>query len=240
MAFFELLEERIKDFSEILDLIENVLNETLASYTASRIIQLLAEYRPQRLKALIPRLLEEDPTFIKVYSVQNYVNKHYQNLLTPFLSKNTYKGRFSEGERSITLSIDNGFHRWTVTQQEIFAQVRIRNLTEPERPVGGLPDDIEKLAGLCFVDASHIIAFTRDERHAVRAAALRSLAKLDGGQGIPTIREALDDERAPDIIHSLRGCLDRMSKLEALKLLQSVPTTKVTVAKGIIRSMGDL
>jgi hypothetical protein len=66
------------------------------------------------------------------------------------------------------------------------------------------------------------------------------LGTLDAGQGIPTLLEALNDERARIAIYALRYALLRMPQNEALTILRSVPQTQVTVAKEVMRLMGDL
>nr|GFD60951.1 hypothetical protein [Tanacetum cinerariifolium] len=77
-------------------------------------------------------------------------------------------------------------------------------------------------------------------RLAVRDTALRALAHLDGGQGVPVLVAALDDVRARVAIYALRSALLEMPAAQALALLQAVPTEKVTVAKEVLRLLGDL
>ena len=240
ISLAEDLEDRVKEFPELLDILEQVLKETRVEYIASDIIYLLAKYRPQRLRMLAPHLLKEDPTFINLDRMKDYVHTHCQNLLTPFLSNKAYEGRFSKGKVGFVPCIYKGFQRWTMTQQETFARTQVEIIKEAGRPTTDLPNNIKQLAGLCFVDAGHLIPFASDKRLIVRAAALRALSELEAGHGIPTMAEALSDERASTAIYSLRRSLKRMPKPEALKLLQAVPMTKVTVAKEVIRLIGDL
>jgi hypothetical protein len=69
---------------------------------------------------------------------------------------------------------------------------------------------------------------------------LRALGRLDAGQGIPTLLDALNDERARVAIYALRGSLLAMPQREALNLLHNVSMQKVTVAKEVVRLIGDL
>jgi len=70
--------------------------------------------------------------------------------------------------------------------------------------------------------------------------ALRALGRLDAGQGIATLLQALDDSRARIAIYALRRSLLQMPAERALALLRGVPLRKVTVAKEAVRLLGEL
>jgi hypothetical protein len=74
----------------------------------------------------------------------------------------------------------------------------------------------------------------------VREAALRALGRLDAGQGVATLLEALEDERARLAIYALRPALLALPAAEAIQRLQTVPLRKVTVAKEVVRLLGEL
>jgi hypothetical protein len=63
---------------------------------------------------------------------------------------------------------------------------------------------------------------------------------MDAGQGIPTLLEALNDKRARIAIYALRRALLVMPQTEALKILREAPRTQVTVAKEVVRLIGEL
>ena len=61
------------------------------------------------------------------------------------------------------------------------------------------------------------IADMDKSRTAVRDAALRALARLDAAQGVPTLLEALNDDRGRIAIYALRGALLQMPPAAALQ-----------------------
>ena len=87
---------------------------------------------------------------------------------------------------------------------------------------------------------NRLIELAGDERPAVRDAAIRALGRLDGGEGIPVLLEMLDDARSRIAIYALRKSILEMPAGEAFTILQKVPLTRVTVAKEVIRLLGEL
>jgi hypothetical protein len=84
------------------------------------------------------------------------------------------------------------------------------------------------------------LADLREKHLLLRDAALAALGRMDGGQGITVLLEALDDERARVAIYALRESLMEMPPDAALALLRKVPFDRVTVAKEAVRLIGDL
>ena len=74
---------------------------------------------------------------------------------------------------------------------------------------------------------------------AIRDRALRVLARRDNGDGIPVLLAAMEDDRARIAIYALRSAVLAMSPNNAISLLQAIPNKKVTVAKEVIRLMGE-
>jgi hypothetical protein len=74
---------------------------------------------------------------------------------------------------------------------------------------------------------------------AVRDRALQVLARRDNGDGIGVLLAAMEDDRARIAIYALRTAILAMSPNKAIALLQTIPDTKVTVAKEVIRLMGE-
>jgi hypothetical protein len=163
-------------------------------------------------------------------------------LLTPFLGQHAYQGRFSTGNTRFVLPLLTGFYRWTPQQQRLFADTLTQVTQDAQRDTYGLFQAINQLAALPAIMPARLLelADARMENLAVRDTALRALARFDGGQGVPVLLEALDDARARIAIYALRSTLLEMPAAQALTLLQAVPTQKVTVAKEVIRLLGDL
>jgi hypothetical protein len=161
-------------------------------------------------------------------------------LLTPYLSQQAYKGRFSTGNTFIVLPFTTGFVRWTPAQQAIFAETLSRVAGDTVRDSPAVIGTIWQLAGLMAVPPTRLITLASDARPTVRDTALRALGQLDAGQGIPTLLEALGDDRARIAIYALRHALLEMPPTQALSILRNVSMAKVTVAKEVIRLIGDL
>ena len=136
----------------------------------------------------------------------------------------------------------DGFHRWTPSQQATFAQT-LRSITgEPSRDTPSLVQAIDQLAAMPAISADRLVqlASANNGKLAVRDTALRALARLDAGQGIPTLLDALGDDRARIAIYALRAAIIEMPADRALALLRGVPLDRVTVAKEVVRLVGEL
>ncbi|GHO59321.1 HEAT repeat domain-containing protein [Ktedonobacter robiniae] len=231
---------RLRVMSELADILESLLSQTRQASTINTALELFAEYQRPRLSSLIPRLLEQDKSCITLTSVSAYLHRNRQDLLTPFLGQQAYQGRFSTGKTRYVLSFSEGFYRWTPTQQELFALTLLEVANDEKRPTSSLTYTIHQLAAMPALDPAYLIPFASDTREPVRDTALQVLGKLDAGQGIPILLEALNDARARVAIYALRKALLSLPQAEALKILRGVPTTQVTVAKETIRLIGEL
>ena len=242
LALARALGKRLRAFDELADLLEVTLHNTLNGGIANSILHLFLEHRRERVPPLIPRLLQHDKSAITLEAVYSYLHCYRQDLITPFLGQHAYRGRFSTGRTRFVLPLRDGFYRWTPEQQETFAHtlLEIVRKQDQHRAVYELLSTIHRLAAMPFIDPAPIVQLASDERQPVREAALRTLGRLDAGQGIPTLLEALNDERARIAIYALRKALLSMPQEEALALLRAVPLTQVTVAKEVVRLIGDL
>jgi hypothetical protein len=236
------LGKRLSSFPELADILEITISQTLQSYIANSMLALLVKHCHARIDSLIPRLLENDKSAITLWSVYTYLHRQRQDLLTPFLGQIAYRGRFSTGLTRFVLPLNDCFYRWTPGQQATFAYtlLEVVRTNETNRAVYEWLATINRLALMPAIDFAPLIQLASDERPPVREATLRALGRLDAGQGIPTLLEALNDERARIAIYALRGALLTMPQAEALNLLRNAPLTQVTVAKEVIRLVGDL
>jgi hypothetical protein len=234
--------KRLKVFEGLLDLLERVLKETKNSWVAEGALRLIAEHRHYRLASLIPALLKEDSSWVTRQVVYTYLHRRRQDLLTPYLGQQSYSGRFSTGRTRYVLPLYKGFERWTPAQQTIFARTLERVTRDQERDTPSLGVVIGQLAALPAIQPIRLseLAALDNPKPAVRDSAIRALAGLDSGQGLPLLLEALGDERARIAIYALRKALLTMSSEQALPLLKGVPMEKVTVAKEVVRLMGEL
>jgi hypothetical protein len=235
------LGRRLRVFDALVDILERVINDTKNSWIALSALSLIAENRRERLKALVPRLLQQDPSWITQYTVYNFVHRHRQDLITPFLGQRAYSGRFSTGKTRFVLPLNNGFHRWTTIQQEIFAKTLCEVTQDTARDIPSVITVINQLAALPAVQPTRLIELAShlNPKLAIRDTALRALSHLDAGQGMPTLIEAMGDDRARIAIYALRSTLLQMPADRALPMLRAVPLEKVTVAKEVVRLLGE-
>ncbi|HLW00278.1 MAG TPA: hypothetical protein VKT82_16545 [Ktedonobacterales bacterium] len=233
--------KRLKVFDALVEIIERVLQETRTAWIPSYALAILARHRPERLADLIPSLIAQDASWVTQQTVYEYLHRKRQDLLTPFLGQTAYKGRFSTGKTRFVLPLLDGFHRWTPTQQALFAETLTQVTRDEKRDTPALWTVIEQLGALPAIPPTRLIALAHvNAKLTVRDRALRSLGRLDAGQGIPTLLEAMGDERARIAIYALRGALLEMPTARAAEVLRGVPLDKVTVAKEVVRLLGEL
>jgi HEAT repeat protein len=142
----------------------------------------------------------------------------------------------------MVLPLNDGFFRWTPTQQKIFAQTLLKIIDQQDRygATYKYRSTTRRLAAMPAIDYAPLIQFASDTRQFVRDLALQALGTLDAGQGIPALLAALNGESARIAIYALRGALLSMPRGEALNLLRQVSFSQVTVAKEVVRLIGDL
>ncbi len=232
---------RLKVFDGLVALLEQVIELRCADWVASFGLQVLDSYHRIRLQTLIPALIAQDRSWITQWVVQKYLHRHRQDLLTPFLERRAYKGRFSTGKTYLVLSITDGFHRWTANQQQKFSETLVTVTRDREQDQISLFRVMDQLGNLQNVASTRLIqlAQQKNTQLAVRDRALRVLARRDNGDGIPVLLEAMEDDRARIAIYALRTAILAMSPQNAITLLQTIPSEKVTVAKEVIRLMGE-
>ena len=232
-----------REWAGLLDKLEKFLKkvdpdqDTGYGYGCYSIFSILKENRPRTWWLVLPDLAKRTSWMMGLPGIFEHIHVHLQSLLLPYLD---WDFQFWPPNRHPLDYLDNGFDRWTAVQQEKFAMNLMKEIENKEVTSDKKLGYIKQLALLSFIDVSHLIKLANDETTIVREAASRALGRLDGDQGMPTLIEALGDDRARIAIYSLRTMFQSISKIEALKLLQSVPMKKVTVAKEVIRLIGDL
>ncbi len=236
------LGRRLPAFEGLVDLLEGEVQATRTQWAAEYTLTLLVRHCEARAAALIPRLVKSDPSWVTRPAVYGYLHRRRQDLLTPFLGQKAYSGRFSTGRTRFLLPLQRGFFRWTARQQATFFE-SVNEVTQRKQDRRDMPSvlsAIAQLAALPAVDVRPLVKLAEDERPAVQEAALRALGKLDAGQGVPTLMEALGDARARVAVYALRSAVLAMPVAHALALLRSVRPTKVTVAKEYVRLLGEM
>jgi hypothetical protein len=236
------LGRRLRVFDGLVEILERIARETRSQHIASGALSLIARYRRDRMDALVPELLRRDASCIVLEPVYRHVHRFRQELLPPFLGRQPYRGRFSTGKTRFVLPVYDGFHRWTPAQQTTFAKTLDDVLHDREPDTPTMLRAVAQLAGMPAAAKAPLLrlADRRNRDAAVRDAALRALARLDAGQGVPTLLEALEDDRARIAIYALRRAVLEMPAAAALALLRGVSMERVTIAKEVVRLLGDL
>jgi hypothetical protein len=215
---------------------EELLRRTRSRPNAERALALLESQRDQ----LIPALLGEDQSWITLPAVSDYLFVKRQDLLAPYLDNRPYAGRWETGHTSFLPPLERAFTGGTAAQQERYAVALLAIITDPEQEAGALTRAVNRLAFLPAISADRIATRTTDERSVVRTSALFTLARLDTDAGLATLTAALHDDRARTAIRALSPFLKSMPPDQALGLLRDVPLERVTVAKEVVRFIGDL
>lgn len=158
------------------------------------------------------------------------VHVHYLNGQSQARRKGRRKSRFRA----------SGCARWTSHQQALFAQKALQIIKNEKSDQSTIIQAITWLAALPAVPSTHLIALAKDARPLVRDAALMRLAKLDNGEGIAVLQEALRDQRAVRALYALRPWVLSAPTTTALALLRTIPRTRVTLAKEVVSLLGEL
>jgi hypothetical protein len=215
---------------------EELLRRTHSRPNAERALTLLKPQRDQ----LIPALLGEDQSWITLPAVSRYLFARRQDLLTPYLDNRPYAGRWQTGRTPFLPPLERTFTRGAAAQQERYAAALLATIGDPEQEASALTTAVNRLAFLPAISADRIAALTTDERSVVRTSALFTLARLDTDAGLATLIEGLRDDRARTAIRALSPFLKSMPPDQALAILRDVPLERVTVAKEVMRFIGDL
>ena len=228
-------------WDSLADALQRIVLRGTAS-SAADALQVLARNRPDRLRALVPDLLREDQSWVTQPPVFTHLHRHRQDLLTPFLGRTAYKGRFATGDVAIVLPFRDGFARWTPAQQMLFAASLGGIIADEQRDSPALSTAVAQLAALPDTgpEALERLAALDEPRPVAREAALRGLGRRDADDGLPILLAALDDARARIAAYALRRSLVEMPVPRALDILREVPGRKVTVAKEVVRLVGEL
>jgi HEAT repeat protein len=232
-----------RDWPGLLDTLEKFMdmfdteNNAAYAHSAYLIINILKKNRPTTWWRMIPNWIEKRSFLIGLPGVFEHIHVHLQPLVSPYLERSYV---FWPENRNPVDGLHHGLERWTSSLQDKFATKLLADIKSEEVTVDKKQTFIEQLGLLSFIDAKHLINLANDEAPIVREAAIRALGRFDSDQGVPTLIEALTDERARIAIYSLRTTFLSMSKMEVLKLLKSVSMTQVTVAKEVVRLIGDL
>lgn len=225
----------------VLSALERLARELPFVAVAAAALDLLRRASPERFGRLVPELLAEDASFVALPVVATHVSCTRQDLLPTVLGRSgPMQGRFATGRAHWVLDFTSGTGTWTAACQERWAAQLVGLAADPDRDVPTLRFAIDRMASLAFADATPLLRFTSDARQPVREIAIDAAARLDAGQGLDTLLACLDDDRARWAIYALRSVFAEMSRQDVIARLRAVPRDKVTVAKEVVRLLGEL
>jgi hypothetical protein len=231
---------RLNVVDPLLDALERLARDLPFAGVAAISIGLLKEHARPRFARLVPELIAEDRSFVLLSDVAAYVSRKRQDMLAPLLDSKPMTGRFASGRTHWIIDFGGGYGRWTATQQTRYSHGLLGLLQEDKREVPTARFAISTLVRLAFADASAVLPFAADKRPPVREIAVRALPWLDAGEGVPVLFDCLGDDRARYAIYALRKAFSEMPRAAVLEHLRAVPTSKVTVAKEVVRLLGEL
>jgi hypothetical protein len=234
------LSRRLGAVPALLDALERLARELPFAGVAVVALGLLRKEARARFERLAPELLAEDASFVLSPDVARLLSEKRQDLLGPFLGDRPTTGRFATGATRWVVDFRAGHARWTATQQRAHAAAWARLVAERDRDVPTIALALQSLARLAYAPPDALVAAASDPRPPVRDLALRALPWLDAGQGVAPLLEALGDDRARVAIYALRKAFGEMARDEVVAHLRAAPTTRVTVAKEVVRLFGEL
>ena len=241
--------KRVRVFEELLDALEIVFHRPISFDFGNRILLALSDYRPARAAQLIPELIQRDRNWITYPAVLTYLLNWRQDLLTPFLKHQKYSDLFNglQAETSYRRRrrgprpLIRGYARWTARQQIRFARTLREVILDETNTHDLIGRAIARLFALPAIPNDHWLALTKNQQPVVRDLTLIHLRQLDNTTPIlPLLLEALQDERAVRAMYALRPCLLTLPPQEALAILRAIPLARVTIAKEVVRLVGDL
>lgn len=203
-------------------------------------VTLLRVRAVQHFDRILPDLLKRDASYVCIPVVHWHLHSRRQDLLGPFLGSRVITGRFATGKTAWILPFRQGFFRWTPAQNAAFADSLSHIVRDKDRDTPTIWYCLGVLAAMDSAPMDTLTGAAADPRPAVQEKAIRVMGRCDRGQGVPTLIQCLDDARARIAIYGLRRALGDMLPRAALHLLGEVPLRKVTVAKEVVRLLGEL
>ncbi|MFL5759242.1 MAG: HEAT repeat domain-containing protein [Thermomicrobiales bacterium] len=221
-------------------MVEAIAIQARTSKVAQQALYYVRRWDRYRHQELLPTLLADDPTWIRVHGVVDYLELARQDLLTPHLSAPHLTGRFDEGAARTLVGFGEGYCRWSRSQQQRFLETLTEVTDDIERHRGPTAFAIRAMAALQFVEPVRLYEIASLPHRRLRDIAIHSLGRRDDARSTALLLEALGDGRARFAVFALRGHIARMSDGDALAFVRAIPRDRVTVAKQVMRLYGGI
>jgi hypothetical protein len=240
LRIFRSFGEHLRAFDGLEVILERALLGPSESKSVDALLRYLGRFRPQRFVTFVPEVLAKDESWITRPLVLAFLGSKRQDLFSRYLGTRDLRGRFGAGNTNYILPIASGFRRWTSRQQRRFARTLAARATDATTDVKQTTNLLGRYASLPAAPLAPLIALSHDNRAATREIAIKALGRLDADQGLPELIDALADERARFAIYALRPSISRLPSDQALALLCRADITSVSVAKEVVRLIGDV
>jgi hypothetical protein len=189
----------------------------------------------------LPQWLSADHSVAMLRTTSSFLDKERHDLLSPFVTGQRPMGRFfQKAPDRWVFPVQVYAKRWSTSTQDALAQTLDAELADKEKNIPQLIGLVERRVGLPLASATGLFSFASDPRSALKEKVIRLLARLDAGQGLPTLIECLVDDRARFAIYGFRKAVLELPPVAVFELLQRTPLHKVTVAKEIMRLLGEM
>lgn len=244
MWFASALGRRLRVCKTLLTLLMDLLGKE-SGPNDQFILFLVRQHLPvEEFSALAKRLITAHQSWVALSPIFEFLHRHRQDWLQPFLRTEKFLMRGGSTIELVNLLQPGGYHRYTLAQQTLLAHtlsgiIRLPDGDRMPSDVWTIMRAISFLSSLPAADPSRLIQLASDVRPVIAEAAIRALGRLDSGRGVPTLITALEDARARLAIYALRQAVAEMPATQVMANLQNAPMKKVTVAKEIIRLIGE-
>jgi cellulose synthase operon protein C len=231
---------RLRYTPSLIAALERLAREMPFIGVAASALSLLRAGAPRHFAELVPELVFEDPSFVLLPDVAQFIARRRQELAVLLVAERPIVGRFASGKSRWVIDFGLALSGFVPYVQRAYQAQLVAYATAEKTGLDEQRFATSRLARLPFVSPAPLLALCRDERQTMRELAVRSLAWLDGPEALPALLECLGDERARWGIYALRSQFRELSRSAVLAHLRAVPTNKVTVMKEVVRLLGDL
>ncbi len=238
----QLFGRRLKATDKLVELLEKIVFRATPAHYSQSAFYLIKRNAFSHLVDLVPKMLEKDPSWGLDPAVISYLQKYRQDLLTRYLGQNRLEGRFGTGKVYVVPHLPHSMSLLSSEQLTIYEAVLNGMATNKKNRLQENFFVLNQLSRIpdCSTTMIAKYADASNSRIAERDTAILALSRLDEGQGLSLLQEALEDERASVAIYAIRKCLLKMPPQRALEIVRKTPRQGVTVFKEVVRLLGDI
>jgi hypothetical protein len=201
----------------------------------------LCSVLPDKFRSLAPRWISQDASVVILPTIHNFLDRERHDLLLPMVQGVQPEGRFTgESAKRWLFPVQSYARYWAPNIQEVLASTLDRELLDEKKNIPELIGLVERRVALPFASAAGLFPFAKDSRNALKEKVIRVIARLDAGQGVPTLLDCLGDDRARYAIYGFRKAILEMPAVAVFDILRQTPLKKVTVAKELMRLLGEM